>query len=186
MVSLASLWLPIVVSGVVVFLASWIIHMFLPHHRSDFSKLPQEDLLLDALRSANVATGQYLAPYANTMAQMKQPEYTEKRKRGPALFLTLVTGPDPGMGKPLMQWFVYLLVISLLSACLAGHAIGAGTPYPTVFKFVGLVAFMAYGVGHAHQSIWYRQRWRTTFNYFFDGLVYSLLTAGVFGWLWPR
>jgi hypothetical protein len=186
MVSLASLWLPIVVSAVIVFLASWIVHMFLPHHRSDFAKLPQEDAVLDALRSMNIPTGQYLAPYANTPAQMKQPEYMEKRKRGPALFLTLATGSDPGMGKPLLQWFVYLLVISLFAAYLASDAIAAGAPYLSVFKFVGIAAFMAYGLGHAHQSIWYRQRWSTTGKYFIDGLIYALLTAGVFGWLWPR
>ena len=39
MVPLAALWLPILVSGVVVFLASWIVHMLLPHHRSDFQSL---------------------------------------------------------------------------------------------------------------------------------------------------
>jgi hypothetical protein len=186
MVPLASLWLPIVVSAVIVFLASWIIHMFLPLHRSDFAKLPQEEVVLDALRSLNVPSGQYLAPYANTPAQMKQPEYLEKRKRGPALFLTLAAGADPGMGKPLMQWFVYLLVISLFTAYVTRDAIASGAPYSAVFRFASVVAFMAHGVGHAHQSIWYRQKWRTTCNYFFDGLVYSLLTAGVFGCLWPR
>jgi hypothetical protein len=186
MVPLASLWLPIVLSAVIVFLASWIVHMFLPFHRSDFAKLPQEDAVLDALRSLNIPSGQYLAPFANSPAQMKQPEYLEKRKRGPALFLTLATGADPGMGKPLAQWFVYLLVISLFPAYLAHKAIAAGAPYLAVFKFVGIAAFMAYALGHAHQSIWYRQAWRTTANYFVDGLIYSLLTAGVFGWLWPR
>jgi hypothetical protein len=186
MVPLASLWLPIAVSAVIVFLASWVVHMFLPYHRGDFAKLPREDSVLDALRSLNIPSGQYLAPYANTPAQMKQPEYLEKRKRGPALFLTLATGPDPGMGKPLLQWFVYLLVISLFAAFLAGGALAPGTPYPMVFKFVGVAAFMGYGLGHAHQSIWYRQQWRTTVNYFIDGLIYALLTAGVFGWLWPR
>jgi hypothetical protein len=186
MVPLASLWLPIVISAVIVFLASWIVHMFLLYHRSDFAKLPQEDALLDALRSMNISSGQYLAPYANSPAQMKQPEYMEKRKRGPSLFLTLATGSDPGMGKPLMQWFVYLLVISLFVALVAAEAVAAGTPYPAVFKFVGVVAFMGYGLGHAHQSIWYRQEWSTTSHYFIDGLIYALLTAGVFGWLWPR
>ena len=186
MVPLASLWLPIVISAVIVFLASWIVHMLLPHHRRDFAKLPQEDAVLDALRSLNIPSGQYLAPYANSPAQMKQPEYLEKRKRGPALFLTLVTGSDTGMGKSLLQWFIYLLVISLIVAYLARHGIPAGTPYPRVFKFVAVAALLAYAVGHAHQSIWYRQGWRTTLNYFIDGLIYSLLTAGVFGWLWPH
>jgi hypothetical protein len=114
--------------------------------------IPQEDAVLDALRSLNVPTGQYLAPYANTPAQMKQPEYMEKRKRGPALFLTLA----------------------------------AGAPYPSAFNFICVAALMGYALGHAHQSIWYRQKWRTTVNHFIDGLICSLLTAGVFGWLWPR
>jgi hypothetical protein len=186
MVPVASLWLPIVLSAVIVFLASWIVHMFLPFHRSDFAKLPQEDAVLDALRSLNIPSGQYLAPFANTPAQMKQPEYVEKRKRGPSVFLNVVTGADSGMGKSLLQWFVYLLVISLFAAYLAHKAMLSGAPYLAVFKFVGVAAFMAYALGHAHQSIWYRQAWRTTVNYFVDGLIYSLLTAGVFGWLWPR
>ena len=186
MVPVVALWLPIAVSAVIVFLASWVVHMFLPHHRTDFRKLPQEDTLLDTLRSMNLPSGQYLAPYANTMAQMKQTEYMEKRRRGPALFLTLAAGPDPGMGKPLLQWFVFLFVISLIAAYLAGSALAPGTAYPTVFKFVCLSTLMVYALGHAHQSIWYRQEWHTTCNYFIDGLLYSLLTAGVFGWLWPH
>jgi len=186
MTSLVSLWLPILVSAVVVFLASWIVHMVLPHHRSDFAKLPQEDTVLDTLRSLNIPTDQYLAPYANTMAQMKQPEYVEKRKRGPAIFLAVAAGPDPGMGKPLAQWFVYLLVISLVIAYLTSGAIAIGAPYRVVFKFVCVAALLVYALGHPHQSIWYRQRWRATVAYLIDGLIYALLTAGVFGWLWPR
>lgn len=186
MVPLASLWLPILVSAVLVFLASWIVHMFLPYHRSDYDKLPQEDAVLDTLRSLKVPTGQYLAPFANTPAQMQQPDYVEKRKRGPALFMTLTTSGETGMGKSLLQWFIYVLIISLLTACLAQLALAAGAPYPDVFKFAGLAAFMAYAVGHPHQSVWYRQKWSVTVKYLLDGLIYSLLTAGVFGWLWPR
>lgn len=185
MVPLTSLWLPIVVSAVIVFLASWIIHMFLPFHRNDFAKLPNEDAVLDALRSMNIPSGQYGAPYANSAAQMKQPEYIEKRKRGPALFLTLMAGGDPGMGKSLLKWFLYLLAISLLTAYLARHGVSIGTRYLTVFKFVTVAAFMAYAVGHVHQTIWYHQGWRTTVSYVIDGLIYSLLTAGVFASLWP-
>lgn len=186
MVPLGSLWLPILVAAVIVFLASWILHMLLPHHRSDYAKLPQEDAVLDALRTLNIPSGQYLAPYANSPAQMKQADYQEKRKRGPSLFLTLEAGADPGMGKNLLQWFVYLLVISLFTAWVTHRSLVAGAPYMVVFDFVAVVAFMAYSLGHPHQSIWYRQRWRTTVMYLFDGFIYSLLTAGVFGWLWPQ
>ncbi len=185
MVPLASLWLPVLLSAIVVFLASWMVHMLLPHHRVDYLKLPQEDAVLDALRALDIPSGQYLAPFVTTAAQMKEPAYVEKRKRG-AIFLTLMAGPDPGMGKPLLQWFIYLLVISLTVAFLAGEVIGAGAPYPAVFKFVCVAALLAYVLGHPHQSIWFRQSWRATCNYAVDGLIYSLLTAGVFGWLWPR
>jgi hypothetical protein len=34
-------------------------------------------------------------------------------------------------------------------------------------------------------SIWYHRSWGTTLRYTVDGLVYALLTAGIFGWLWP-
>lgn len=186
MVPLLSLWLPILGSAVIVFLASWMVHMLLPHHRSDFLQLPREDAVLDSLRSLNVAPGQYLAPFANTAAQMKRPEYQAKRKRGPALFLTLAAGGDDGMGKSLSQWFIYLLVVSLFAAWLARHALLPGASHLTVLKFVAVASFMAYGVGHPHQSIWYRQAWRTTANYLLDGLIYALLTAAVFSWLWPR
>src|SRR5208282_4512628 len=125
MESLVALWLPIVVSAVIVFLASWILHMFLPWHRSDFAKLPNEDAVLDQMRSLNIPAGQYAAPFANSPAQMRQPEYLEKRKRGPTIFLNLATA-DPGMGKSLAQWFVFLLVISAFVALAAGHAKAAG------------------------------------------------------------
>jgi hypothetical protein len=45
---------------------------------------------------------------------------------------------------------------------------------------------MAYGLGHFQTAIWYRRSCSTTLKDVFDGLVYGLLTAGTFGWLWPR
>ena len=43
MVSISALWLPILLSAVIVFVASSIIHMVLPVHRGDYRKLPEED-----------------------------------------------------------------------------------------------------------------------------------------------
>jgi hypothetical protein len=34
-------------------------------------------------------------------------------------------------------------------------------------------------------SIWYKKSWSGTLKNVFDGLVYGLVTGGVFGWLWP-
>jgi hypothetical protein len=45
---------------------------------------------------------------------------------------------------------------------------------------------MAYGLGNLSNSIWKGQPWSMTIKEVIDGLVYALLTAGTFGWLWPR
>ncbi|HEY4975391.1 MAG TPA: hypothetical protein VII41_17395, partial [Steroidobacteraceae bacterium] len=104
----------------------------------------------------------------------------------PTIVLTLTGGGEMAMGKPLAQWFVYLVVVMLLSAYVASRTLAAGAPYLTVFRVVGTVAFMGLSLGQPHQSIWWQRRWSTTFKYMFDGLIYALLAAGVFGWLWPR
>ena len=180
MVSLASLWLPIVVSAVIVFLASCIIHMFLPFHRSDFEKLPQEDQVLDTLRSLNIPSGQYGSPHA-IPPRDEAAGIPGKAQAGTRAFPHLAPGADPGWEIPLLQWFIYLLVISLFAAYLAHIVIAAGAPYPAVFRFICVAALMAYSLGHAHQSIWYRQRWRKTVNYFIDGLMMRVTSGSSAG-----
>jgi hypothetical protein len=56
----------------------------------------------------------------------------------------------------------------------------------SVFRIVGFTAFVAYAMALPQASIWYRRNWRMTFTGRFDGLVFGLLTGGVFGWLWPH
>ncbi len=51
MVYVTALWLPILLSTVLVFIASSIIHIVLPYHRSDHKKLPNEEKLLEAMRN---------------------------------------------------------------------------------------------------------------------------------------
>ena len=48
---LIALWMPIVVSGVALFFASWIAWMLLPHHKAEWKGLPNEDALLAALKN---------------------------------------------------------------------------------------------------------------------------------------
>ena len=57
MVPITALWLPILLSAVIVFIVSALIHMALPIHKSDYRKLPDEERVLDALRSAGVTPG---------------------------------------------------------------------------------------------------------------------------------
>src|SRR5437762_13976636 len=64
MVSLLSLWLPILVSAVIVFLASSVIHMAPLWHKNEFPKTPREAELLAALRPLAIAQGAYFIPRA--------------------------------------------------------------------------------------------------------------------------
>lgn len=185
MVSLVSLWAPIVVSALFVFVASWIIHMVLKYHRSDFGKVPNEDEVRRALREASIPPGEYVIPHAETAADMALPEFLQKLEEGPVGFLTIRPNRRPSMAKNLVQWFIYSIVVSIFSAYVAGRALMPGAEYLSVFRFAGCAAFLGYAVALWQQPIWYGRSWGTTLKSTFDGLIYALLTAGVFGWLWP-
>ena len=186
MVYLPALWLPILLSAVIVFIASSVIHMVLPIHKSDYRKLPDEEKVMDALRSACVTPGPaYHFPHC-THQDMKSPEMTEKFKKGPVGLLTMFPSGPPAMGKYLGLWFVYCLIVGVFTAYLTGRTVAPGTVYLAVFRVAGTVAFMAYGLGQFIDSVWKGQAWGVTLKHMFDGLIYALLTAGTFGWLWPR
>ena len=185
MVSLSSLWLPILLSAIFVFIASSIIHMALKYHQTDFTKLPDERGFMDAVRPFAVPPGDYVVPHAGSMEVMNSPEFKDKAKRGPVIFMTVLPNGVPGMGACLVQWFLYSLVVSVFCAYLAGQTVDVGGEYLTVFRIVGTVGFAAYALGLFQNSIWYKRNWMATSKSVFDGLVYGLITAGTFGWLWP-
>ncbi|MGH9776278.1 MAG: hypothetical protein ACRD50_15200 [Candidatus Acidiferrales bacterium] len=184
-VPLTALWLPIVLSAVIVFVASSIMHMVLPYHKSDYRQLPDEDKIRAALRGANLPRGLYIFPYC-THKDMKSPALQEKYKEGPVGILTIFPSGPPAMGKFMGLWFVYCLIISYFVAYLTGRTVAQGADYLAVFRVVGTAAFLAYGVGVLSNGIWKGQPWSMVIKEFFDGLIFSLLTAGTFGWLWPR
>jgi hypothetical protein len=185
MVSLTALWLPVVLSAVVVFVASSIMHMLLPYHRSDYRQLPDEDKLLAALRAAGLKQGLYHFPFC-THKDMKSPAAMEKFKQGPVGMLTVFPSGPPAMPKFLGMWFAYCLIIGFFVAYLTGRTVAPGANYMAVFRVAGTAAFLAYGLGNLSNGIWKGQPWSVTLKEAIDGLVYALLTAGTFGWLWPR
>jgi hypothetical protein len=185
MVPLTALWLPIVLSAVIIFVASSVMHMLLKYHQSDYRQLPDEDKILAALRPSNLKRGLYVFPFC-THKDMKSPALTEKYKQGPVGFLTIVPSGPPALPKFLVLWFVYCLVIGFFVAYLTGRTLAAGTNYLAVFRVAGTAAFLAYGLGNLSNGIWKGQMWGATIKEVIDGLIYGLLTAGTFGWLWPR
>jgi len=186
MVSLPSLWLPIVLSAVLVFIASFILHMVLTYHVADYRKLPAEDDTMEALRKFSLPPGDYMVPNGGGTAAMKDPAFIAKMNKGPVVLMTVMPNGMPAMGGLLAQWFVYCLVVSVIAAYVASRAVGPGADYLQVFRFAGTTAFVAYSLALWQDSIWYRKSWATTARNNFDGLVYGLLTGGAFGWLWPN
>ncbi len=185
MVPLTALWLPILLSAIIVFVASSIMHMLLPYHRSDYQQLPEEDKLLAALRPAGLKRGLYIFPFC-THKEMKSPAMIEKYNQGPVGMMTIFPSGPPAMPKFLAMWFAYCLIIGFFVAYLTGRTVKPGEPYLAVFRVAGTAAFMAYGLGQLSNGIWAGQPWSVTIKHVIDGLVYGCLTAGTFGWLWPR
>lgn len=185
MVYLSSLYLPILLSAVGVFVVSSITHMVLKYHQKDYGKVDDEDGLREALRNAGVKPGNYAFPLAADTKDMGSPEMIAKYNEGPVGFMNIMPSGPPAMGKSLGLWFVYTLIVSLFVAYLTGRTVAAGTDYLAVFRVAGATSFLAYGVSNIMDSVWKAQNWGTTLRHMFDGLLYSLVTAGVFGWLWP-
>ena len=186
MLPIASLWLPILLSAVFVFVLSSIIHMVLGYHRSDFRALPSEDEVQEALRKFNIPPADYLLPCMGRGTSVKDPVFVEKMTKGPVAVLTVRKAGPPSMGKNLVQWFLYCILVSILAAYITSRAVTPDAPYLAVFRFAGATAFIGYSIALLQNSIWYSRSWATTLKTMFDGLLYGLLTAGTFGWLWPR
>lgn len=188
MVGLSSLILPIVVSAVLTFIVSALIWMVLPHHKTDWKALPNEDPVRAALNAQRPGPGLYMIPGGMIGGQgMKDPAVLKKFEEGPVGFVTLRRLPvSMNMGPMMAQSVVFYLVVGTIVAYLAGRTLGPGTEYLQVFRVTGTVAWLAYGFGTVPDSIWFGRPWSTTVKHMLDALLMALVTAGTFGWLWPR
>jgi len=186
MVPLTSLWIPIILSAIAAFVLSSIIHMMLGYHKNDYRKLPAEDEVMEALRKAAIPPGDYAMPRAGSLKEMKSPAYLDKMKRGPVAVMTVMRSGTPSMSKNLVQWFIYCVVVGIFAAYVAGRALAPGAPFLAVLRFAGCTAFAGYALALWQQTIWYNHSWIATLKSTFDGLLYSLATGAILGWLWPH
>jgi hypothetical protein len=184
-VGIAALWLPILLSAVIVFAASSVIHMLLGYHNNDYQKVPNEDQARDGLRAAGIPPGDYAMPRADSMKEMSSPEMLKKYDEGPVVVMTVMPNAPMAMGKSLVLWFVYLLVAAVFVAYVAGRTLTGPQEYLTVFRLTSVVAFLTYAGAEAHASIWWGRSWTTTAKNTFDAVIYGLLTGGAFAGFWP-
>ena len=184
MMTVLSLWLPILVSAVAVYIASTLIHMVIGFHKNDVGPIPDERKVADALRPFAIPPGDYVIPHGHAK-EMNTPEYIQKTKEGPVAILTVLPNEPMKMAKSLVLWFVYAVVVGAVAAYVAGSTLSVGAEYGEVFRVVAAVAFAGYSLAVLQTSIWWARSWGFTLRTMADGLLYGLLTGGVFGWLWP-
>lgn len=180
-----SLWLSVVVSAVAVWLVSSILHMVLKYHRADYKQLASEDEVGPALRKAAAAPGVYHIPYCTEPAQMKDPAMLKRYEEGPVALLTVMRNGPPAMGRYLVQWFLFCLLVSITVGYVARHTLGFASGGLEILRLTGTVAFIAYGFGHFQDSIWRGIPWANSLRGLVDGAIYGLVTGVVFRLLWP-
>ncbi|HEX6929946.1 MAG TPA: hypothetical protein VF267_11880 [Gammaproteobacteria bacterium] len=185
MVSLAQLWLPILLSAVGVFVASSVLHMLLKFwHTPDYKGFSNEDEVRAAVRAGKPAAGIYMLPFCSP-ENMNSPEMRQKFEEGPVGVMFLRRTGMANMGVTLAQWFVFTVIVSVIAAHIAAVTLSAGAPGERVFHVVGVITFMAYALGVVPYAIWWGQTWSSIFKDIVDGLVYGAITGALFAWLWP-
>jgi hypothetical protein len=180
-----SLWLPVIVSAVVVFIASSVIHMALKYHKADIKSLPNEDAVREALAKANASPGVYMTPYCADHQQMKEPAFAQKFEKGPVAILTVFPKGMPMLPKHLAMWFGFSLLLSFVAGYVARHTLHPGAGGMEVMRITGTIAFTGHAFSHVSDSIWKGQPWGNTARAILDGAIYAVLTALTFRLLWP-
>lgn len=183
MIDIPSLYLPIVVSAGLCWVAGALIWMVMPWHRSDFRALANEDAVADALRGAS--PGQYSIPYFADQKSMADPANAEKWSRGPIAFITVGPNGMPSMGRGMLLSFFYYLLVSVFVAYVTGRTALPGPQYLEIFQIAGAVSFAAYGFAIIQDAVWFARPWSNVGKGLFDALIYACITGGAFGWLWP-
>lgn len=182
---LTQLWLPILVAGVVVFFLSALVWTVMPHHKKDWQGLPNEQAVLAAMRANAPGPGQYAFPFIFDPKLREDPAMKDRLARGPNGYFTVIPTGTPAMGPMMAKSLVFNLVASLLVGYVAWHALGANAPFTEVFRIVGATSMMSYVLAMAPESIWFGRPWRTFWMQVIDAVAYGLVTAAIFGWLWP-
>lgn len=181
MVSLTSLWLPILVSAVALFFLSFLSWMVLPHHKSDWKGVPDDQAFRDALNGLNIPPGNYMFPYAETSAEMQSAEFLERQRQGPNGTLQLWEGLN-SMSRNLVMQFLYLLGSAFCLAYLGTLGLASGADFMAVFRFMGTAGILMFTAGSIPHAIWFKFRLP---GYLVDGLLNGLAVGLIFASLWP-
>lgn len=185
MTDLATLWLPILLSAVFVFIASSILHTVIPWHLGDYRRLPDEEGARRALAAMAIPPGDYTVPHCASTKEMGSDEFMAKLSEGPNVMMTVRPNGAYRMGPPLIQWLILTLVVALVTGCMAAAVLAPGATTGAIWHVAGLTTLLAYGVGSWSESIWFGRKWSSTVKSTIDSAIYAAITAATFAWLWP-
>ena len=184
--TLALIWLPTLVTAVLIFFASSLIHMVFKWHNSDYRKLGNEDDVRAVIRAAKPAPGQYVIPHCMDMKDMAGEAMLQKFREGPVALLTVRPSGTPNMGKSLGMWFVFCLAVAALAGCIAIGVIPVGKANgQSAGCLVGLISLLTYFGGSVQMAIWMGKPWSAVTKDLLDSLIFSIISALVFMWVWP-
>ncbi|MHC5066854.1 MAG: hypothetical protein ACYTG5_23105 [Planctomycetota bacterium] len=117
------------------------------------------------------------------MEELRNPEVIAKFEQGPVGILNVIPSGPPTMAKNLVQWFAFCVLTSIFVAYVASFSMEPGWAYLDVFRLTGTVAIVTYATSNFQEAIWKGGSWGTALKCVFDGLIYGLVTAGIFSWL---
>jgi hypothetical protein len=197
---LTELWMPILVSAVVTWIAGAVIWMALPHHKKDMSELPNQKDVIEKIRALGLPPGNYMFPGGGCSKEaMKDPEVQRCWKEGPLGFISLWKTP-PKMGPSMIGTFCVNLAVSVTIAYLAWVTIGGveagtmggvagvearpGLTFLSVFQVTGTAGILAYAFSHIPNALWFGTAKRAIVMNIIDGVVYGCITGAIFAWLW--
>ncbi len=185
MLSVWQVWLPILGSAIGVFVASSLVHMVLKWHNSDYRRLSNEDEVRAVLRSSASSPGMYFVPHMLDMKEMQKPENIQKFVEGPVAMITIRPSGKPSMGKPLLQWFLLNLFVSVIAGYIATKMLMPGAGFLAICRPVATITFMSYAAGSIATGIWGGKSWPSVTKEVLDAAIYATVAACVFAWLWP-
>ncbi len=185
MSAIVSLWMPILATAVLIFIASSLIHMVFKWHNADYKKLANEDDVRAVIRAGSAAPGQYVIPHCTDMKDMGGDDTKKKFVEGPVAFMTVRKSGVPEMGPCLTQWFLFCLLVAAVAGCVAAGAVGFGANGHQAGHVVGMMSLLAYGGGSLQMGIWFGKPWGSVAKDLLDSLIYAVISALVFMWLWP-
>lgn len=184
MEEISAISLPILLSGIAVFMASFLAWVVIGHHKRDWSELPEEEATIDLLQKSGTKAGQYAFPMLRTEKHMADESKLQRLESGPWGTVNVWARPA-SLSRNLLQSFVFYLTTSLFVGYLGTLSLDPGASFSRVFQVTGTAGILAYAFGGIPNAIWFGTHFRTALMDVIDGICFGLITGLIFASMWP-